>query len=129
MHTGKFTVEPDLRELRSVVRKYTEEQKQDMANEASDLNNRVKLVKDEKKAKMADYNGKIKNMEAERDILTDRRQRGFDQEQIMCEGILEERNGVWFMVFYSEDDGTEVDSRHATPSERQTTIQSKAANE
>lgn len=126
MNQKNFVVEPDLRELRPVIRKYSEEEKQQMANGAADLNNKVKDIEEQKKEAVRDFTNSIKGLKAERDLLTERRARGFDQTTEMCEGHLEERGGTWFMVFY-DTLGIEVDSRHATPSERQTRL--KAANE
>ena len=127
MNQSAFTIEPDLRELRPIIRKYSDEEKQQMANEAADLNNKVRDIEEQKKDAMKDFNEQIKMLKAERDEKTLRRQRGFDQTTEMCEGHLEERNGQWFMVFYSSL-GIEVDSRHATPSERQTRIKEASSS-
>ncbi len=125
-HQNAFAIEPDLRELRPITRKYSEEEKQAMANEAADLNNTINDLLEQKKEAVKEFTEKIKSHKVEQDILTQRRTRGFDQETIMCEGHLEERKGTWFMVFY-DSMGIEVDSRHATPSERQ--VRLKAVNE
>lgn len=119
MRQSEFTVEPDIRELRTITRTYSDEEKQEMANKASDLNNTINLLVAEKKEKMAEYAARIKAHKAEQDMLTARRQRGADFEQVMCEGHLEDIGGIQCIVFYDED-GVRVDHRQATPSERQT---------
>lgn len=122
-----FVVEPDLREHRTIVRKFSDEEKQAFANKAADLNQEIAAIEAEKKEKMAEFNEKIKSRKAERDSFTERREMGQEMLREMCEGHLEEHDGTWFMVFYDEY-GTRVDDRHATPSERQTRLKT-AVNE
>lgn len=127
---GNFSVEPTFREVKTIVKKYTDEEKQEFANEAADINERIKIVAEEKKKAMDDFNAKLKEMKSSRDSLTSRRLRGFEEERVECAGELEEHNGKYFVVFY-DDLGEEVERRAATPAERQSTLftHSHAVNE
>lgn len=123
----RFEMVPDLRDKITIIRNYTEEEKQDFANRAADANQTIVDLEAEKKELVADFNSKIKGARAERDSLTERRAQGFENRREECDGFLEENaSGRWEMVFY-DSTGLEVLRRPATPNERQTRL--KAANE